>query len=110
MGRPAIPLAMHILNGTYRADRHGPIPQAAPVAPAAPQLPPAEPEIEYSPLDGYVDAQEIADALRVSRGTVLRWNRKGLMPKATRLPTGGLRWLEDEIKQWTAELRGKLPD
>jgi hypothetical protein len=35
-GRKRLPLAHHVLSGTYRADRHGPLPANVAVMPAAP--------------------------------------------------------------------------
>jgi hypothetical protein len=50
-GRHRKPLALHLLNGTYRPDRHGPLPpDGVPAAPAVPGI----------PLDWQPDATDLA--------------------------------------------------
>ena len=47
-------------------------------------------------------AREVADLLSVSPETVLRWTRRGELP-AIRLPSGALRFRENEIDTWLEE-------
>jgi excisionase family DNA binding protein len=44
-------------------------------------------------------ARRVADLLGVSPETVLRWVRTGKLP-ALRLPSGQIRFREDEIDRW----------
>jgi len=43
--------------------------------------------------------REVAEALAVSRSTVLRWTREGVLP-GFRLPSGALRYREDDLAAW----------
>jgi excisionase family DNA binding protein len=52
-------------------------------------------------------AREVAELLGVSSETVLRWTRRGDLP-AIRLPSGALRYREDEIDRWLT-LRATSP-
>jgi excisionase family DNA binding protein len=52
-----------------------------------------------SPL---LTARELAERLCVSTETVLRWHRRGELP-AIVLPSGQIRFREDEIEEWLRE-------
>jgi excisionase family DNA binding protein len=47
-------------------------------------------------------AREVAELLGVHAETVLRWARRGQLP-AIRLPSGQIRFREDEIEAWLGE-------
>ncbi len=47
-------------------------------------------------------ARELAEMLGVSTETVLRWTRRGDLP-AIRLPSGAIRFREDELDGWLAK-------
>ncbi len=49
--------------------------------------------------------REVADILKVSRSTVLRWTQRGELP-GLRLPSGALRYREQELEAW---LSGRRP-
>lgn len=46
-------------------------------------------------------ARRVAELLDVSAETVLRWTRDGKLP-AIRLPSGAIRYREDELDAWLA--------
>ena len=47
-------------------------------------------------------ARELAELLGVSAATVLRWTRAGDLP-AIRLPSGQIRYRQDELDGWLGE-------
>lgn len=47
-------------------------------------------------------ARAVADELGVSTRTVLRWTQAGILP-GFRLPSGALRYREDDLREWVAE-------
>ncbi len=47
-------------------------------------------------------ARTVADMLDVTPATVLRWTRAGELP-ALRLPSGQIRYREDELDDWLGE-------
>lgn len=47
-------------------------------------------------------ARHVAELLDVSPATVLRWTRNGDLP-AIRLPSGQIRYRQDELDAWMAE-------
>lgn len=51
--------------------------------------------------DTYYTPEEVADAIKVSRGTVWRWIREGLL-NAQLLPTGGYRIAKESYEEFLA--------
>lgn len=45
-------------------------------------------------------SSELADKLGVSRVTLWRWERKGLLPGKTQVGPNTVGWLESEIDEW----------
>ncbi len=52
--------------------------------------------------DRLLTAREVSDLLGVSTETVLRWTRAGKLP-AVKLPSGAVRFRQDELDAWTVE-------
>jgi excisionase family DNA binding protein len=53
-------------------------------------------------MTGLLTARQVADMLGVSAETILRWTRRGEL-SAIRLPSGQIRYREEEIDGWLAE-------
>ena len=49
-----------------------------------------------------ITARQLAELLGVSTETCLRWVRSGKLP-AIRLPSGAIRFREDELEAWLAD-------
>ncbi|MCH9650809.1 MAG: AlpA family phage regulatory protein [Deltaproteobacteria bacterium] len=47
-----------------------------------------------------VRVNELSERLGVSRVTLWRWERKGLLPRKLRLGPNTVGWLESEIEEW----------
>ncbi len=105
MGRRRKSMEQHILEGTYRADRHGPkLDMRSETAPRSDHSE-REQQFLYPYLDLtylpklLVDAQSLALLFDVSRTTVRRWARNGDMPKPHTI-AGTVRWDADEVREW----------
>ncbi|UGS34246.1 helix-turn-helix domain-containing protein [Capillimicrobium parvum] len=60
-------------------------------------------------MDALLTARELAGLLGVSAETVLRWTRRGELP-AFRLPGGALRFREDAVDEWLADVPRDVPN
>lgn len=49
-----------------------------------------------------VRIKELCERLEVSRVTIWRWERKGLLPPSRKLGPNVVGWLESEIEEWFA--------
>lgn len=49
-----------------------------------------------------VRPKELCQRLEISRATLWRWERQGLMPKKRQLGPNAVGWLESEIEEWFA--------
>lgn len=49
-----------------------------------------------------IRASELADRLGISRVTLWRWERNGLLPPKRRVGPNVVGWLESEISEWVA--------
>lgn len=56
-----------------------------------------------------VRIKELCERLEVSRVTVWRWERKGLLPPSRRLGPNVVGWLESEIEEWFATTAASDP-
>ena len=56
---------------------------------------------EHGMTGPLLTARQVADLLGVTTSTVLRWTRAGELP-AVRLPSGQIRYREDELEAWLA--------
>lgn len=43
---------------------------------------------------------EVCAELKISRSTFYEWRAKGLAPKCTKIPNGGLRILRSDLDEW----------
>jgi len=111
-GRPRKSLEQHMLEGTYREDRHGPRPRTSTAS--TPMR--AERESDGETFYPYVDleyvpkllvsAESLAKLLDVTRSTVRLWAKNGDMPQPHKIG-GSSRWDADEIRDW---IRAGCPD
>lgn len=51
----------------------------------------------------YLDVNQVAARLRVSKDTIWRWKREGNFPKARKFSARATRWLLADIEAWEAE-------
>lgn len=47
---------------------------------------------------------EVCDELSISKSTFYEWRTKGVAPKCTRLPNGGIRIHRDDLELWLNSL------
>lgn len=52
---------------------------------------------------------ELAERLGISRVTLWRWERKGLLPPKRQVGPNVVGWLESEIDEWFARTSGAEP-
>ena len=57
-----------------------------------------------------VRIKELCERLEVSRVTIWRWERKGLLPPSRRLGPNVVGWLESEIEEWFASTASPEPE
>ena len=97
-----------MLEGTYRADRHGPRPSRPSASPpmcaerdsdGATFFPHVD--LEYVPKL-LVSAESLAKLFDVSRSTVRQWAKTGDMPQPHKIG-GASRWDADEVRDWIRE-------
>mgnify|MGYP003110288474 CR=1 FL=1 len=55
--------------------------------------------------DKYLKATEVAQMLGVSRWTIWRWRKEGLLPPAFIMGRTMVRWREEDIKKWIEDLQ-----
>lgn len=53
---------------------------------------------------------ELAERLGISRVTLWRWERQGLVPRKRRLGPNTVGWLESEIEAWFATTAAVAPE
>lgn len=105
MGRHRKSLEQHVLDGTYRADRHGPMPEVRNETPPKRVLSKREEQTLYPYLDAthlpklLISADALSKLFDVKRATVRRWARNGDMPKPHTIG-GSVRWDAHEIREW----------
>lgn len=125
MGRPRKPLWRHQLEGTYRADRHGP---TAPTCEASARMTEAPDPIVHEARDAQarirqqlaadgaypgldfnafdrrllVSADSLAFCLDTDRSTIRRWAKQGTMPAPLKVG-GRVLWDAEGIRQWIAD-------
>lgn len=51
-------------------------------------------------LDGYIRQAELLKLVPVNRGTIQRWEDKGLFPKRRRLGPSLIAWPRSAVKAW----------
>lgn len=51
-------------------------------------------------LDGYIRQSELLELVPVDRGTIRRWEKKGLFPKRCQLGPGSIGWPRRAVKAW----------
>ena len=114
MGRPRKPTWLHELEGTYRADRHGPRTNARAtfplmVAPPTNRIPFIEDDMDeqivHKGIDVLPDERLLVSAatlewtLDATAKTIRRWAEQGLMPRPYKVGKS-LRWDAAELRQW----------
>ena len=50
--------------------------------------------------DRIIRTRELGDMLGVSRATINRWKRKGVLPPSIRLGPNSVGWRASEIEEW----------
>ena len=60
--------------------------------------------MEHQPLTGLMTTREIIALVRLSRTSIYRMTRQGRFPPPCSVGNGKIRWREDDVRAWMAEL------
>jgi predicted site-specific integrase-resolvase len=66
-------------------------------------------EIDATPMRAMLTPEILAQLLRVSPMTLKRWRRDGRGPQWIEIGAGRVRYLIDDVEEWTREHRPERP-
>ena len=60
--------------------------------------------MEQQPLSGLLTTHDLIALVRLSRTSIYRMSRQGRFPPPCSVGNGHIRWREDDVRAWMAEL------